>query len=86
MENRPIEAVTTQCLCNGCEHAGGERVPDKVPFEFESFCGIAERDHEGRFVAGMVPPKYVKLGEDQEPDLKKCSRYRAFMEAMKLAA
>jgi hypothetical protein len=88
MEDRPIEAVasTRYCLCTICDFAGAEPIPEKRGIDFESFCAIADQDHEGHFRSALVPPKFVRLGEGQKPDLMQCRYYRAFMEAKNIAA
>lgn len=55
--------MTKMCLCNNCVHGPAEKIPPKISIDFESWCGIALREADGRFAPGYNQPLFGEEGK-----------------------
>tara|TARA_B100000745_G_scaffold299988_1_gene252310 strand:- start:1201 stop:1458 length:258 start_codon:yes stop_codon:yes gene_type:complete len=69
------EATVRICSCNECPYGPDEPVPPKVPFDFDAYCTIAQRDTDGSFRSGWVFPHFSLTGNHEV-----CKKYVAFQE------
>lgn len=62
-----------KCACNACPLGPEDKVPPRIPFDYDSYCGIAVREGDGIFRSGFIIPTFSESG-----NYKYCKQYIAF--------